>query len=276
LNGAGVGLVKEKIRVCLSGVTGWVGRGLAPAILEAPDLELSAAVSRSQAGRKVAEALEGIDSEVRIRASVAEALETPCDVLVDYTSSHAALDNVLAAVDRGVHVVVGTSGLDDADYARIDRAARERSVGVLAAGNFALTAVLLQRLAETAARHLPQWEILEYARAQKPDAPSGTARELAARLGRVRASDAAPAAADSKSLREARGATLHGAQVHSVRLPGFVSSIEILFGLPEERLSIRHDSGSGSGPYVAGTLLAIRKVGGVVGLRRGLDTVMEL
>jgi 4-hydroxy-tetrahydrodipicolinate reductase len=268
--------VKEKIRVCLAGVTGWVGRGLAPAILEAPDLELSAAVSRSQAGRSLAEALEGVASGVRIRASVLQALETPCDVLVDYTNPDAVLDNVLAAVGRGVHVVVGTSGLDDADYARIDRAARGRNVGVLAAGNFALTAVLLQRFAETAARHLPYWEILEYAQAQKPDAPSGTARELAARLGRMRASDAAPPAADPRSLREARGATLHGAQVHSVRLPGFVSSIEILFGLPEERLSIRHDSGSGSGPYVSGTLLAIRKVSGIVGLRRGLDSVMEL
>jgi 4-hydroxy-tetrahydrodipicolinate reductase len=80
----------------------------------------------------------------------------------------------------------------------------------------------------------------------------------------------------TQGIREARGATLAGTQVHSVRLPGFVSSIEILFGQPDERLSIRHDSGSGGGPYVAGTLLAVRCVGQITGLRRGLDSVLEL
>ena len=76
-------------------------------------------------------------------------------------------------------------------------------------------------------------------------------------------------------MKEARGADLSGTRSHSIRLPGFVSSIEVLFGLPDERLSIRHDSGSGAGPYVAGTLLAIRKVRGFTGLRRGLDAVMD-
>ena len=82
--------------------------------------------------------------------------------------------------------------------------------------------------------------------------------------------------AQTQGLQEARGASFQGSQIHSVRLPGFVSSMEILFGLPDERLSIRHDSGSGAGPYIAGTLLAIRKVGGFSGLKRGLDEVMEI
>ena len=75
---------------------------------------------------------------------------------------------------------------------------------------------------------------------------------------------------------EARGASLGGTRAHSVRLPGFVSSVEVLFGLPGERLSIRHDSGAGAEPYIAGTLLAIRRVSTFTGLRRGLDSVMEL
>lgn len=264
------------IRICLAGVTGWVGRGLVPAIASARDLELSGAVSRAGAGRKLSELLGSDAPGIRVSGSVAEALAAPCDVLVDYTSPEAVRGNVLEAVRRRVHAVVGTSGLTEEDLAAIDAAASQQGVGVLWAGNFALTAVLLQRLAEIAARHVPRWEILEFARADKPDAPSGTARELAARLSRVRPTSAAPPAERTHGMKEARGAALLGTPIHSVRLPGFVSSIEILFGMPEERLSIRHDSGSGALPYVAGTLLAVRRVAGWVGLRRGLDSVLEL
>ncbi len=266
-----------RIRVCLAGATGWVGRGLAPAIAAAPDLELTGAVSRAHAGRRLAEALADPKlPNVVVRGTVAEALEAGAGVFVDYTSAAAVRENVAAAIERGAHVVVGSSGLSDAEYAEIDRAARSRGVGVLAAGNFALTAVLLQRFAEMAARLIPQWEILEYAPASKPDAPSGTARELASRLARVRRPEVAVPVEKTLGAREARGASLSGTPTHSVRLPGFVSSVEILFGLPDERLSIRHDSGSGAEPYIAGTLLAIRRVGSFTGLKRGLDSVMEL
>ena len=264
-----------KIRVCLAGATGWVGRGLACAIAAAPDLELVGAVARSHAGRPLSEAIGDPRLAIIVRGSVEEALASPCDVLVDYTSPEAARAHVLAAIGRGAGVVIGTSGLTDEDYVEIDAAARARGVGVLAAGNFAVTAVLLQRFAQMAARQIPSWEIIDYGKPAKPDAPSGTARELATRLARAGPARAGHPIEETRGLREARGATLHGTQMHSVRLPGFVSSIEILFGLPEERLSIRHDSGSGAGPYIAGTLLAIRKVGSFTGLKRGLDSVME-
>ena len=263
------------VRICLAGATGWVGRGLVPAIAAAPDLKLVAAVSRTQAGRPLHEALAAPAPELRLGGSVAEALATPCDVLIDYTSPEAVLGNVLSAIGRGVACVIGTSGLTDGEYAEIDAAARGRGVGVLAAGNFAITAVLLQRFAEIAARLVPHWEVIDYARATKPDAPSGTARELAARLARVRPPVVAVPVGQTRGVAEARGATVAGSQLHSVRLPGFVSSIEVLFGLPDERLSIRHDSGAGAEPYVAGTLFAVRKVGGFVGLRRGLDSIMN-
>jgi 4-hydroxy-tetrahydrodipicolinate reductase len=264
------------IRICLAGATGWVGRGLVPAIAAEPDLELVGAVARSGAGRLLAEVLGAPAPPLRISASVAQALETPCDVLVDYTAPSAVKGHVLEAARRGVASVVGTSGLTEEDFAEIDAAARRHCVGVLAAGNFALTAVLLQRFAEIAARHLPSWEILDYGKFDKPDAPSGTSRELAARLARVRRPEIAVPANRTEGAKEARGADLSGMHVHSIRLPGFVSSIEILFGQPDERLSIRHDSGSGTRPYVAGTLLAVRRVRDFVGLKRGLDSILEL
>ena len=142
-------------------------------------------MSRSAAGADLGEALGGDALGVPVHATVAEALEG-VDVLVDYTSATAVRANTLAAVSAGVPVVVGSSGLTAEDFAAIDAAARERGVGVVASGNFSLTAAMAQAAALLAARHLPQWEVIDYASATKPDVPSGTARELAERLGAVR------------------------------------------------------------------------------------------
>jgi 4-hydroxy-tetrahydrodipicolinate reductase len=76
--------------------------------------------------------------------------------------------------------------------------------------------------------------------------------------------------------KEARGATIAGSQVHSIRLPGYVIGAEIVFGMPDQRLTIRHDAGSSARPYVDGAQLAIRKVSDFVGVHRGLDTVLDL
>ena len=179
------------------------------------------------------------------------------------------------ALDRGVNVVVGSSGLSADDYGSIDSAARERAVGVIAAGNFSLTAAVLLRAATDAARHLAAWEIVDFASASKPDAPSGTARELAERLGEVRRPSIGVPVDEIAGAPEARGATIAGSQVHSVRLPSFVVSTEIVFAAEGERLSIRHDAGDTPAPYVAGTLLAIRSVIGRVGLTRGLDQLLD-
>jgi 4-hydroxy-tetrahydrodipicolinate reductase len=148
-------------------------------------------------------------------------------------------------------------------------------VGVVAAGNFSITAAVLLKAAVDAARYLGAWELIDYASATKPDAPSGTARELAERLAEVRA-PAAPVPVDEVlGQREARGASVAGSQIHSLRLPSFVVSTEIVFAAPGERLSIRHDAGETPAPYVAGTLLAVRSVIGRTGLTRGLDRLLD-
>ena len=95
-------------------------------------------------------------------------------------------ENARAAIEAGVHVVIGTSGLTADDYAEIDRLARDRGVGVIAAGNFSVMAAVLRHAAAMAARHLGHWEIIDYASDTKPDVPSGTARDLAETLGQVR------------------------------------------------------------------------------------------
>jgi 4-hydroxy-tetrahydrodipicolinate reductase len=257
--------MSEALSICIAGATGWTGRALVPAVRDAPDLTLVSAVSRSAAGQD----LDGAP----VYAAVGEALDG-VDVLVDYTSATAVKPNTLAAIEAGVAVVIGSSGLTAADYDEIDAAAREREVGVVASGNFSLTAAMCLAGALLAARHLPQWEVIDYAKAAKPDVPSGTSRELAERLGEVRKPDVGYPIDELQGPQEARGATVGGAQVHSVRLPSFVVSTEVVFGLPDERLTIRHDAGGTPEPYVAGTLLAVRRVRGLVGLTRGLDTLL--
>lgn len=261
------------IRVCVAGATGWAGRAVAEAVLEADDVSLVSAVSRSGAGRDLGEVWGGAAVGVPVSASVEEALEG-ADVLVEYTSHATVRAHTLAAVSRGVHVVVGSSGLSAEDFEEIEALARERGVGVVAAGNFSLTAALAQAAALLAARHLPHWEVIDYADATKPDAPSGTARELAERLGAVRRPVLGRRIEETSGPREARGATVEGTQVHSVRLPSFSVSTEVVFALPDERLVIRHDAGPSPDPYVAGTLLAIRAVGSRVGVMRGLDGLL--
>jgi 4-hydroxy-tetrahydrodipicolinate reductase len=264
------------INVCLAGATGWAGSELARSIAKTSDITLVAAVSRKHAGRNLGEVLAEPLLTCPIYASAKEALANPCDVLVEYTKPDSAKGNILTALEHGAYVVVGTSGLSEDDFAEIDAVARKHDRGVLACGNFALTVVLLQKFAEAAAKLIPQWEIIDYAHDDKVDAPSGTARELAARLSKVRQPQTTVPVDRTVGPREARGATLSGSQVHSLRLPGYVISAEIIFGMPDQKLTIRHDSGSSARPYVDGALLAIRKVSTLVGVHRGLDSVLDL
>jgi len=264
------------IRICHAGATGWAGSAVAHAIAQSQDLTLVSAVSRAHAQQNLGVVLNDPLLDCPVYATAHEALAHSCDVFVEFTKPEVAKSNVMTALGHGVHVVIGTSGLTDADFAEIAAIAESRQLGVLAVGNFALTVVLLQKFAEIAARYIPQWEIIDYAHDDKRDVPSGTARELAHRLSAIRPSELTIPLEQTVGAVETRGARLMGSQVHSVRLPGYTISAEIIFGMPDQKLTIRHDSGSSAQPYVEGALLAIRKVNTLIGLHRGLDTVLDL
>ncbi len=170
--------------------------------------------------------------------------------------------------------MIGTSGLTAQDLEEIGALALARGLGVIAAGNFSVTAALAKHFALLTAKYIPSWEIVDYASASKVDAPSGTVQELAEELGQV----ARPRQEFPPDILhgrpEARGAEIEGTHVHSLRLPSYVIAFETIFGLPNERLTIRHDAGSGADPYVAGTLLAVKEVLRVQGLVRGLDRLL--
>jgi len=265
----------DKIRVCLAGATGWAGSALSRGVFNASEMDLVAAISRSHAGQTLGTALDLEGLKTPIFANVEDALKTNPDVFVEFTMPEVARHNVMAALQNGAHVVIGTSGLSNETYQEINEVALKANRGVLAVGNFALTVVLLQKFAEIAAKYIPHWEIIDYASAGKKDVPSGTARELADRLSRIQESQLDVPLDEIDGPVETRGARLHGSQVHSVRLPGYIISIDTIFGMPDQKLILRHESGSSAEPYVNGALLAIREVGKLVGVHRGLDSVME-
>lgn len=264
------------INICIAGGTGWAGSALSKGVIFNDNINLVAAVSRSQAGNDLTEFLGVQADEIPIFKDVKTAIEqSSFEVLVEYTKPIVAKHNILLALENGIDVVVGTSGLSDEDYLEIEQMALKHNRSVLAVGNFALTVVLLQKFSEMAAKYIPNYEIIDYAHEGKIDSPSGTARELANKLSQVQESTVFVSEDELVGEKATRGARMNGVQVHSVRLPGHVISIESIFGLKDEKLTLRHDSGSSAEPYVKGAILAIEKVGSFKGLRRGLDSVME-
>ncbi|HEY9755916.1 MAG TPA: 4-hydroxy-tetrahydrodipicolinate reductase [Oculatellaceae cyanobacterium] len=262
------------IRVCLAGISGWTGKSVAEGVLRSSDLELVCAVARKSAGQDVGLALGVAPTGVKVSATLDEALVTPADVLIDYTSATAVKSHVWSALAKKMSVVVGSSGLTADDYAQIEAEAKRQGVGVIACGNFAITAALAKHFAVLAAKYVPHFEIIDYAHEHKPDAPSGTGRELAEAIAHVQRNQVGHPIDQIVGSKEARGAQIDGTPVHSIRLPSFHFGFETIFGLPDERLRIQHEAGAGAGPYVAGTLLAVRKVQSIKGLIRGMDTLL--
>lgn len=255
------------LRVCMAGATGWTGSAIAEAVAEAEDMALVSCVSRRAAGTEIHGA--------PCFASLDEALAGPdFDVLIDYTAPDAIMGHTLAAINAGKRVVVGTSGLTAAEYAEIDKSAREAGVGVVASGNFALTAALMTRFSLMAAEYLDWFEIIDYSKPSKTDAPTGTARELAERMGDIKKPNIEVDPANVKGEPGLRGGTVNGVQVHSIRLPSYAATVTSTFANGNSRLTIGHDASKDATVYNAGTLLAARKVMELTGLVRGLDNLL--
>lgn len=260
--------------ICVAGATGGVGLCLVRAILASDRFRLVGAVARRRAGRDIGEIVRGMACGVTVDPVLDVAIDRRRPhALIDYTHPSIIKQHLKIAFDRKIPVVIGTTGFTDADFAEIDAAARQAGVGA-ATGNFAITAALMQHLSKIAAQHVPHWEVIDYAKAEKPDVPSGTARELAEELGRVQTPRIALGNDQLYGPVEARGASFGGARVHSVRLPGNPNIVQAIFGLPGERLTITHEGYQDQSIYVAGSLLAAERIQTTKGLVRGLDTLL--
>jgi 4-hydroxy-tetrahydrodipicolinate reductase len=254
------------IRVGVIGATGRVGSEVCRAVHAASDLELAAGISQSRSGAKVSDALGLEGSDLVLAANLDSFVDAGVEVAVDFTKGEFAPEHVEWAIDHGVHVVVGTTGFE------IDEAWTEAPVGVFVAPNFAIGAVLMQRFAVQAARHLPAVEIVELHHEGKTDAPSGTAAATAQAVAAARTQPwEGPT---SESVPGVRGGDRSGIRIHSVRLPGLVAHQEVLFGGQGQTLTIRHDSTDRTS-FVPGVLMAIRWVPSHPGLTVGLDAILD-
>ncbi|WP_338599074.1 4-hydroxy-tetrahydrodipicolinate reductase [Saccharopolyspora sp. SCSIO 74807] len=246
------------VRVGVLGARGRMGSEAVRAVQEDPGAELVASVNRED--------------------SLEVLVSSGAQVAVDLTHPDSVLENVRFCVERGIHVVVGTSGLGPDELEQVRSLLAERpETGVLVVPNFALGAVLSMKFAEIAARFFESAEIVELHHPKKADAPSGTAARTAEVIAQTRESAGLEAAPDatSRGLDGARGAKVNEVPVHSIRMAGLVAHQEVLFGTEGETLTIRHDSYDRRS-FMPGVLLAIREVGGRPGLTVGLDTVLGL
>ena len=160
------------LKICVAGVTGWTGSAVARAMLRSPTFELAGAVARTTAGQDVGRVLGLDETGVLVSSTIEQALSDDTDVLIDYTHPTVVKANVSHALSRSVSAVVGTSGLTAEDYSELGDAARRAGVGVIAAGNFSLSAALVKHFAGIASRHMPHWEIIDYAHAPNRTPPA--------------------------------------------------------------------------------------------------------
>lgn len=244
------------MRVGVLGASGRMGQEACGAIAAAPDLTLDARID-------VGDSLDAM---------------ADLDVVVDFTHPDAVMGNLRAAIECGVHAVVGTTGFTAERTAQVRGwLAAAPTVGVLIAPNFALGAVLTNHFAAIAARFYDAAEVIELHHERKVDAPSGTAVRTAGLIAAARraAGRTAPAEPTTHGLAGARGADVDGVRVHAVRLPGLVAHEQVLFGAPGELLTLRHDSIDRTS-FMPGVLLGVRTVPQRPGLTVGLEELLDL
>jgi 4-hydroxy-tetrahydrodipicolinate reductase len=262
-------MTEGPIRVALCGAHGRMGRELGNGLPLYSGIQVVAGCDPSplQAGAgapafPVTNSLEPLIAESRP------------DVVVDFTVAEAALANAKTALQSRVPIVIGTTGLSDADLAEIDTLASSAGVGALVAPNFAIGAILLAQFARTASKYFDMAEVIEIHHDQKIDAPSGTAMMIARAM---RESRDRPFGSDNvhrHTVEGARGASYQDLHVHSLRLPGFVATHEVIFGGPGQSLTIRHDA-PGRDSYLPGVAHAVKHIHEYVGLVYGLDRMMD-
>lgn len=264
--------METEIRAIVTGAAGRMGRQVLAALSREPGVELVGGVDIR--GQKIIVDPDRGDQVLEVTADLSALISrVRPDVLVDFTHPDAVMGNVRAALRKRVRCVVGTTGLGANDLEEIEHICRKERVGAVVTPNFAIGAVLMMKFAEVASRYFKSAEIIELHHDKKADAPSGTAIKTA--LGMSRQGSAAAEAAASNEEPLARGESIGGIRIHSVRLPGLVAHQEVVLGSPGQVLTIRHDSLSRES-FMPGVILAVRRVMGLKKAVFGLEHLLDI
>ncbi len=257
------------IRVLVNGALGRMGGEVCKKVWAEPDLELVNVVDCKDGAVNLPDGVVyGIDTDL------VHAIKNSCpDVVVDFTRPNVVMDSLRKMLPLGVHAVVGTTGFTDENLQEVDELARANNTSVLIAPNFALGAVVMMKLACEAAKYFPNVEIIEKHHDNKLDAPSGTAIITAQKIAEVRKAMHQGHPEERETMVGARGADYEGMKIHSIRLPGYVASQEVIFGGQGETLHISTDPVSRE-CYMPGVALGCRKIMDKTGLVYGLDKLL--
>ncbi|MBS3942797.1 MAG: 4-hydroxy-tetrahydrodipicolinate reductase [Dethiobacter sp.] len=265
----------NKIQVIICGAAGKMGRSIIKGIAAEPDLNIIGAVdlisNGEDAGVLAGVKPLGITVTSDLRAILAD---READVLIDFTAPASVMDNVRCALQHKVVPVVGTTGIGEAELNTISGWVDSFNTGAIIAPNYAIGAVLMMKAAQLFAAYLPDVEIIEMHHDEKLDAPSGTARKLAA-LIRSATGQTQPAKEELEIFPGVRGGRVAGIPVHSIRLPGLMAHHAVVFGSAGQLLTIRHDT-LDRDCYIPGVLLAVRSAPGKKELIYGMDKLLQL
>jgi 4-hydroxy-tetrahydrodipicolinate reductase len=246
----------KQIRVGVIGARGRMGLEVCKAVDAAGDMELVSMIDQG--------------------VPIFDASDHDAQVVVDFTTPDAVMENLHWAIDQGISAVVGTTGFTEERIVQVrEWLAGKPEVGVVIAPNFGIGAVLMMQFAARAAKYFESVEVIEQHHPRKLDAPSGTATHTARLIAQARAEAGLGAVPDAtkEEVAGARGADIDGVRVHSVRSAGLVAHQEVLFGTQGETLTIRHDS-LDRASFMPGVLLAVRSVLNRPGLTLGIDALL--
>ena len=247
------------IKVAVCGANGKMGQEVVKAVTSAEDMKL---VAKIDIVNGEYDSIESAHNNVSI------------DVLVDFTQPKSIYENAKYCLNNNINIVVGTTGLSDEQLKELENFSNQNKTACFVAPNFSTGAVLMMMFAKTAAKYFDNAEIIELHHNQKKDAPSGTAVKTAAMMAENNENFATNNCAETETIEGARGANSYkNIHIHSVRMPGYMASQEVLFGANGQILSIRHDS-TNRECYMPGVLLSIRYVMDKGGFVYGLDNIM--
>ncbi|NLM97507.1 MAG: 4-hydroxy-tetrahydrodipicolinate reductase [Halanaerobiaceae bacterium] len=262
-------------KVIVNGACGRMGREVVKTILELKDYQLAGVCDLVNTGQNINKYVDCKEEGLIITNDLEGLIqEKKPDIIIDFTTPTAIMDNIKTGLENGVNMIVGTTGITEVDLKIIEDLAIKNKANILIAPNFAVGAVLMMRYAKEAARYLKNVEIIELHHDQKLDSPSGTARKTAELINQNRENYKKNKIAEIESLSGARGADYNGVRIHSIRLPGLIAHQEIIFGAEGQTLTIRHDSYNRSS-FMPGIRLALEKIDQISGLVYGLENILD-
>lgn len=249
------------IKVAVCGANGRMGKEVCNAVLENSEMELCAKIDIF--GDDTYKTIEEANKENHI------------DVLVDFTQPSSIFENAKYCLTHGIKIVIGTTGLSDTQIEELKDLSKNNNTGCLIAPNFSTGAVLMMKFAQMASKYFDNTEIIEFHHNQKKDAPSGTSIKTAQMMASINDNFKKGNCEEIETIKGCRGGKSYSdIQIHSVRMPGFMASQEVILGSAGQVLTIRHDSHDRK-CYMDGVLLAVNHIYKNNNFVYGLDKIME-